>query len=89
MNNSDQILLSLVELCKENEIIPTDASVNDDDDLFEYGVIDSMGLTILTFVIEEHFGLQVLPELLVAELRTPKSIAEYIAQHGFTNATAI
>ena len=60
--------------------MPADADISANDDLFEYGVIDSMGLTILTCVIEEQFGLQITPDLLIAELRTPGLIAGYIAE---------
>ncbi len=80
MNTADEVLQSLITLCKENEIIPADTTINEDDDLFEYGVIDSMGLTILTLIIEENYGLQISPELLIAELRSPRAIADYIAQ---------
>ena len=89
MNTSDEVLQSLITLCKESEIIPEDASVNEDDDLFEYGVIDSMGLIILTCIIEENNGLKISPELLIAELRSPRAIADYIMQNSLVNASAV
>ena len=89
MKKTEQILQSLIMMCKDNEIIPMDFVINKDDDMFEYGVIDSMGLTILTFAIEENYGLQIAPELLIAELRTPRAIAEYIAENSGVNSAAI
>lgn len=85
MTISERILQSLILMCRENEIIPADIAISGDDDMFEYGVIDSMGLTILSYAIEEHFGLPVTQEMLIAELRTPRAIAEHIAAYIMEN----
>jgi acyl carrier protein len=88
MNASDKILRLLIELCRENEIVPPGQTIHDNDDLFEYGVIDSMGLTILASAIEDKFEIEILPELFIAELRTPRMIANYIADNTLMSATA-
>lgn len=87
MTIHNSILQSLIAICQENEIIPLDTTVNDTDDLFEYGVIDSMGLTILSCAIEEKFDLHIQPEIFVAELRTPKLISEYIAGQAYAGSS--
>lgn len=89
MNDSNGILQNLINLCRENEILPDDLVINGDDDLFEYGVIDSMGLTLLTCIIEENFKLELSPEILIAELRTPRAIADYISNHQHSVTVAV
>jgi acyl carrier protein len=86
MNDSDQVLQSLISLCREMEILPADLIVKDDDELFEYGVFDSMGLTILASTIEENYGVGVTTQMLIAELRTPRAIAEYIVENQHKEA---
>ena len=88
MVKSEQVLQSLITLCRNNEIIPPDLALNADDDLFDFGVIDSMGLIVLAVAIEEDYEVSVPQELLLAELRTPLAIANYIV-HNSTKDFAI
>ncbi|MGD8559262.1 MAG: acyl carrier protein [Gammaproteobacteria bacterium] len=83
----EQVLQALISMCRDHDIVPGDRAINDDDDMFEYGMIDSMGLTLLSFAIEEHFNLPVTQDMLVAELRTPRAIAEYIVEYASGNNT--
>jgi len=87
MVTHNSTLQSLITICQENEILPLDTDIQDNDDLFEYGVIDSMGLTILSCAIEEKFDLHIQPEIFVAELRTPKLISDYIAGKASIDAS--
>jgi len=86
MVSHNSTLQSLITICQENEIIPLDTEIQDNDDIFEYGVIDSMDLTILSCAIEEKFDLHIQPEIFVAELRTPKLISDYITGNSATGA---
>ncbi|MGD8570576.1 MAG: acyl carrier protein [Gammaproteobacteria bacterium] len=89
MATSDQIYQSLITMCRDNQIIPADVDIGRDDDIFEYGILDSMGLTILAFAIEDHFGLPISQDMLIAELRTPGDIAAYIAENSTESAAAL
>jgi len=82
MTTNEQVLQSLITMCRDNEIIPPDLDLNGASELFEYGVIDSMGLTVLAFAIEEDYGVLISTDLLLAELRTPLAIADYIVNNS-------
>jgi len=44
-----------------------DTPLNDDEDLIESGVIDSLGIMSLLIFIEEHFSIKISPDDLVPE----------------------
>ena len=60
-----------------------------DIDLFETGVLDSMGFVELLLQLEQEFGLRVaLDDLEIDNFRSLRKIAGYVAESGRTAATA-
>ena len=68
----------LVELC-DDEVVREDLDV----ELFETGLIDSLGFTELLVDIEDRFGVVISPsELEREEMNTPRKIIALIAQRS-------
>ena len=79
MNTRYTVLDELVALCREHAIFPTDALDSlVDADLLEQGVVDSLSLTLLVSAIEETYSVAIPIEILIGELRSLNSVADYI-----------
>ena len=66
------------------EICATDEVREDRDlDLFENGLIDSLGVIELLIQIEESLGIKIQPtEIQREDIATPNKIIEYLSQRG-------
>ncbi|ERI99951.1 D-alanine--poly(phosphoribitol) ligase subunit 2 [Bittarella massiliensis] len=74
----ENVLEMLVELC-DDEVVREDLDV----ELFETGLIDSLGFTELLVDIEDRFGVVISPsELEREEMNTPRKIIALIAQRS-------
>ncbi|MGN8939151.1 D-alanine--poly(phosphoribitol) ligase subunit 2 [Bittarella sp. HCP28S3_D9] len=74
----ENVLEMLVELC-DDEVVREDPDV----ELFETGLIDSLGFTELLVDIEDRFGVVISPsELEREEMNTPRKIIALIAQRS-------
>ena len=74
----ENVLEMLVKLC-DDEVVREDLDV----ELFETGLIDSLGFTELLVDIEDRFGVVISPsELEREELNTPRKIIALIAQRS-------
>lgn len=74
----ENVLEMLVELC-DDEVVRKDLDV----ELFETGLIDSLGFTELLVDIEDRFGVVISPsELEREEMNTPRKIIALIAQRS-------
>jgi acyl carrier protein len=74
-------LHKLITLCQEYEIIPKqNIEDNLDADLLEAGIIDSMGVVLFQELLSEKFGIEVPTEKFIIELRTLRSISDYVQQ---------
>lgn len=74
----ENVLEMLVELC-DDEVVREDLDV----ELFETGLIDSLGFTELLVDIEDRFGVVISPsELEREEMNTPCKIIALIAQRS-------
>jgi|GEM_PF-3228381 len=73
------LLYKLILLCREYEIIP-DKGIEEqiDADLLEAGIIDSMGVALFQELLSEKFDIDVPTEKFIVELRTLRSIADYV-----------
>ena len=74
----ENVLEMLVKLC-DDEVVREDLDV----ELFETGLIDSLGFTELLVDIEDRFGVVISPsELEREEMNTPRKIIALIAQRS-------
>ena len=74
----ENVLEMLVELC-DDEVVREDLDV----ELFQPGLIDSLGFTELLVDIEDRFGVVISPsELEREEMNTPRKIIALIAQRS-------
>lgn len=70
----EKILDMLAELC-DDDVVKTDLNV----DLFETGLLDSLGFTELLVDIEEKFSIVIAPsEIDRSEMNTPQKIIDLI-----------
>lgn len=70
----EKILDMLADLC-DDEIVKTDKNV----DLFETGLLDSLGFTELLVDIEDQFSIIIAPsEIDRSEMNTPQKIIDLI-----------
>lgn len=56
-----------------------------DTDLFETGLLDSLGLVELLVQLEERYGLTISADLNVDDYRSVDAISEYVARHAVTS----
>lgn len=84
MSNDIEIVRNrLIELLRENEILPPSvAESNLRGDLFDQGVMDSMGAVYLLELIEQEFDVTINVAFLVAELTSLELISAYIVKNG-------
>lgn len=56
-----------------------------DTDLFETGLLDSLGLVDLLVQLEERYGLTISADLNVDDYRSVDAISEYVARYATTS----
>jgi acyl carrier protein len=72
----------LARLVDENELLTAGTSQESwESNLFEIGLVDSMGLVLLLELIREEFGVEVDLSMLTAELTSLEAIARYLDRH--------
>lgn len=68
----------LVEICGVEDV-REDSDIN----LFDNGLLDSLGVIELLLAIEEKLGIKIEPtEIEREEIETPKKIVEYLSKRG-------
>ena len=71
----NEVLSILEEICGTDEV-RVDMNVN----LFETGLLDSLGVTELLIEIEERLGIEIAPTQITREdIETPNKIIKYLA----------
>lgn len=73
-----KVLEILYKLCGTDEVIE-----DKDIDLFENGLLDSLGMIELLLQIEEKLGIQIQPtEIERDDISTPNKLIQYLLQRG-------
>ena len=88
MASVDETKKIVLDIC-ENLYVFENIDINDhlDSDFYETRIIDSLSLSYLRGVLEERLDVELPLELFVVELRTIRSVIEYIADNcDFTKA---
>jgi len=74
----DKLLDILESICGTDEV-KKDLDIN----LFEEGLLDSLGVTELLIEIEEKLGIEIAPTEIVREdIETPNKIIAYLSKRG-------
>lgn len=72
----DKVLDILADVC-EDEIVKEKLDL----DLFETGLLDSLGFVQLLVEFEDHFGISIAPsEIERGDFKTPQLIIDYMAE---------
>ncbi len=73
----NEITKLIFEACNENKIVLKNPNIN----LFETGLLDSMGFLELLTIIEEEFEIEIDPADATKEkMATPKAIYDYVIE---------
>jgi acyl carrier protein len=70
-------LIDVVVATAEGRLAAADVDV--DADVFDYGYLDSVGMTAFLAAIEQRFGVSVSDEALVTRLTTLRAMAAHVA----------